>query len=582
MGGFLLLQNHHPNVDGVLKVFEVKGWKNFSKKSLGKYQLYNFSKQSVDWSNHYETGNSMIFVYGTPIYGEVDLRQIPKVLLNDIMSGKLNTSKLGGAYCLIIYHNSKIFILTDASGLFHVFSDRKCGVISSSFLAVSKAVQNKKINKTILLQKILIGFDLNNETIFDEIIRINWPFYPQGCSDIVFIKPLIEQPVNKCHESNRLECVNFYLTMLLNRFRLISKAFNERPIAIGLSGGYDSRLLFGLVSKTGFKIAPFSYSDSVHQMEIKSAKKIAESLSLTLREVKVRDPKSLTELEFLKNLNDSFYFYDGRFNSNMGGFHDIYTPGKRREVINNTIGELNGLGGEIFRNYQNLPPNGIHTDYWLLYRFVGPAGVVSFKDSKELFRFLTSIKTAISWAMGEKFKKEKITRKTTREFFSKIWVQGHIGMRVSVENQLSFFLTPFAEIDIQQLALDIDRFLGINGEFEALMMHQLSPVLSSIISSYGFSFDGLPFKYQVKYITRYFLPENFKLSFNLFKEKKSRFRSARVFKYLVKFELVREIKKIFDDLNLPVDMNFLLGLPQYTERIITLGYLLLKNRDGNI
>jgi hypothetical protein len=280
--------------------------------------------------------------------------------------------------------------------------------------------------------------------------------------------------------SNRLE----------DYFNIIKDNFNG-DVCTALTGGNDTRLLLALMRRTG--IHPkylYVYNEIRQPTCVSKAQAIAEGEGLRLELVDYKKyPKySLEDYpEFLRNryyIEDGLAHENGIFSEPAGFNHRLQRAGIARM-------QLNGGLGEIFRNFWLLPNRSMTAKSFVQSRYD-----IDFSACTNRFNRISYLDTLV--------KKSKFALGTANDllshrqivslfpfWFGRYWT----STNNSINNQLSYALTPFGDGCFVSLSLDIPfkyKKFSDYSVFTAAMIKYLDPKLAKYDSHYGYNFyDGM-------------------------------------------------------------------------------------------
>lgn len=508
--------------------------------------------------------SSYIILAGTPLkVGKYD----------EISSGPL------GAYCIAEVNSQKINIQLDSGNLYAVFVDEGNGFISTSLNAILN--QNKckwKIDKLVLSEQILTGSVVGKETPFIGIERL----IRDGVMNLdpIVIIYRTEQAENNNsfgrlnhNKLNSIEyCSDYMLSVLRDYFRVIKEFVGDRSVSLGVSGGYDSRLLVLLARDAGLKIQAYTYESPNHVDELRIATDIAQALGLTLRRIPVRLWGDLDLNSLRNNIEDTLLYYDGRTNDTMGTFSDVHTSRIFRQCLGTAYLNLNGIGGELFRNWQTLPPYPTNFDTWFEYFILAPGGERFFKNSIDKWTFYEYIREKYLSILGEKVN-SKVNRSFVRKYYKNIWLPYFASPRISAENRVAFSLMPFADSMISSVAISISNIPKWGEEFEALMIRRLSPEVARIPSSYGYSFHGSGVRKKALRWLKTFIPIKVRLLAWKIKEGEQNTCGVEV------APLLHHSIGFIRSLNLPLNIDRILSVPILRDRLLYISTFLYKYKD---
>lgn len=586
MGAFFLFKSSEElDLDKVKDTFRAKGFTEPKEFKLSEFSLWLFKKQLVDEDNYiiHKDKKSSLFVNGTIIYKSKSYKESITELLNNFIDKEVEFDKLLGSFCLIFYSNNKIQIFLDNSKLFHIFTNSQRTVFSSSFLAVIASHKNKlNLNEKALLEQLTVGYVVPPDTIVDGIHLICNPYESIAKNiSISYVNKFIDINYN-LNNPNRAknfnECINTTLESLHNYFDQINSLAADYGVDIGLSGGYDSRLVMLLSRYLNAEISFHTHGGKEHEKEIKVSKLLVEKFKQSLNITNIRNPIFMSENELIKNFEDSFFFFDGRPNESMGSYDDVHTRRYRTNVLGNKKLGINGLGGELFRNHQQIIYNYINTSEWFKFYVINPYVYNSFSSTK-IFNDL------IEYSLSKAFKvmniplKHYISKSMIYKYSSEVWTPFARGIKNNAENQIAFFLTPLAEQQIKSLGYQCFPYLGLNGEFESEIIERLDKEIAMIPSNYGFGFDNIPLTYKLKILLKGLIPIKVKNILYKYQVQQKESNSSSFYILYNNNQIIRNIYDFLKELNLPIQMETIFKSPTDMKRVLFMGYTLIRLSD---
>ena len=82
------------------------------------------------------------------------------------------------------------------------------------------------------------------------------------------------------------------------------------------------------------------------------------------------------------------------------------------------------------------------------------------------------------------------------------------ALNCNAHNQMEFYLTPFIDRSMIADAYRGRKYVGVSGQYQADIIHELSPFVASFDSHYGYAFDKKePFKRPIYMLVRGILPD---------------------------------------------------------------------------
>ncbi|MBN1461636.1 MAG: hypothetical protein JXA57_19060 [Armatimonadetes bacterium] len=396
--------------------------------------------------------------------------------------------------CRVSIVPGAIEITTDSGGIYAVFGDLETGVLSSSMTAVLAGGGRKRaINSDALCEQLVTGAIAGQETSFRGIERLD------GCGTKSVRGTRVSfQRFGRGEECpsppsfrDSQACIDFQLGVLRARFRDIGAIVGDRGVSMGLSGGYDSRLMLLLALEARIPVHPFTFASASHTRERAIAGELARHLGLNLRSVVVRPMDELDDTALDANIDDAITYHDGRTNKTMGTFGDAHTARTQRECLSGAALNVNGLGGELYRNRERFPRYAFSFKDWLWHYVIGPhgGGVFTSARARDGFEERLALKYGELLGLG---KLARLDRHLARRWYREIWLPFFAGPRLSAENRVGPALMPFADGAVSSAALAATPFIGSHGEFEAALLRRVDEKSAALPSSYGPGFAPSP------------------------------------------------------------------------------------------
>lgn len=495
MGGFSLFR---PDSDGatedsVLRLFEERGFRAPQRFILGDRVCLLWRKQLDGPANHVSSDDGRhLMAVGTPIYRRLGYRQGLVRLHKDLVEGCLDRDELRGAYCILFWDGKETTVMSDPANMYHVFALADGSHLSSSQLAVvMSAGRSVEIDRLVLLEQLITGFITPPTTpyrgvvLVDQVMQraVRWP-------GIRFRAPAPD-PDPEPWTGNAAECLSLQIETLREHVATMRCLAEDAGVSIGLSGGYDSRLVLALLLDQQIPCEAHTWSSGAHGPEARISAQLARMAGIELREVGVRLWEKLTPEELDSIARDVIGYWDGRSNNTQGSFNEVHSRRARVAALGRARLGLSGHGGELYRNREHLPPWRFSLRDWLRFFVINPVGVAALRDAstrRELEEHLIGKYERLlgSWTAG------RIGRHQARRWYARVWLPFAAGPKLSAENQLSFSLIVFAEDKVLRQALRCTSTVGLDGRFEATMIKGVSPSLASVQSNYRHPLDRSP------------------------------------------------------------------------------------------
>ncbi len=509
MGAFALLgESESLGETRVRAVFRRKGFSEPAEFTLGTARLLLFPKQMSPVRNWFDTQSGRrLFCTGTPVYKGLGYADGMEELLRDWESGSVIREELVGFYCLLFFDGSRVSLATDPSGLYHVFSNADGTVVSSSLQAVLVADgKSHAVNRDALAEQLLTGSVAGPDTLCSDIVLLTEKSrrdFRSPVADFVTFGPAT--PRDELCRRSFSECVERQLSVLRKYFERIRLLSEETGTSLGVSGGYDSRLLLLLAREAGLTVFAYTYTSPGHGQEQAVAEELTRHAGIPLTSIPVRTWLHLDDRQLRANMDDALFYWDGRTNRTMGSFNDVHTRALRIDAMGPARLGFNGLGGELYRNPEHLPADGLDFGQWLQYFVMTPGSAAAICDRTS--------RQALTKRLGRKYARlmgidslDRLDRHLARRWYRDVWLPYSAGPRLCAENQLSFALMPFADWSVTRESLKVTPHIGVGGLFEAAMIRALDSGAARITSNYGHDFEQVPLRTRVSDMIRSLVP----------------------------------------------------------------------------
>lgn len=557
MGAFILYpKNTAIRIDRAKKILFEKGLINCSEIDVGEYNILLFSKVLIPGQNFILYQEDFICCTGTFIYKGNPVKNGLAAFFNDFKDGSISNNEISGSFCIIIFKDSRLYLINDDENLYPVYFSKQLNCFSSSFLALCEMSEMLSINKLSSIENLITGCSFGFDTYFNEIKRFRWgkeTILPDSFNTIQLSK-YVEDEGELSKEQTFLDqkkAITFV-------FRNLASFADIYGCELGISGGYDSRLLLALCLKyfNNEKLIISSNYKSPPDQDLEIARSIAKNLRKKLNEIPVISTREMEPDYFENNLKNAFLFYDGQFRVNHGWTREYRTIEYRRKVLNGCKMGISGHAGELFRNDYNLDSGKFSYDIWIKNNVIGRSGRKKLhKDEFEDLKHYIKAKTEHVIDGNT----QVINKALTHSYYNEVWVPSGPGIRNSIENQLSFYVSPFTDYNISKRAYRLIPYLGKKATYEKDLVNFFNENLSGIQYELKKRSSMLP----VVYTT---LMYRIGIDLHFIQKKYFKSQSIETLRSLNNYEnSISVIKKILSN---PV-LNSILSVEHYINRSIT-------------
>lgn len=450
--------------------------------------LYN-SDNSKCHIKKFKNGD-FIVVLGTLFYKNEFADNCLDALFNDFCErDKYLINNLIGNYCVIVFKDSELFIFNDYLGLLRVYYSDNFELVSSSFLAMSIAIKDKTLSHQEIYEYIIRGGMYGGQTIFKRIKLI------PSSTLLNFTKEQIGERLdyvntNPSIYSNYDEAVEYISEKLLSIFEIFGRKFGP-SITMALTGGYDSRLNLACFKRIGISPEDMYVYGSDNESDVVIAKLIAQGEQLNLKHINKSNYPNVPLSSYNRIIQKNFFYFDGLGNVRTGIFDngsDLYTRLERSE---NGRLQVNGGGGEIFRNYWNLNSSQKTALDFARHKY----DIYNYKAYTELFNkheYFENFSSKMIEAVDAE--SNKLTRKQMEMCYPLFRLRYAQSINNSNNIRISNALTPLIAPSLLFLSYEIPMNWKYNGKIEASLIKYINPQLARYNSNYGHNFiEEIPF-----------------------------------------------------------------------------------------
>lgn len=581
MGAFFIYPGEDEIPAQVEEHFKSAGFGSPEKVHLNGLTACFYPKIKTGSINRVNKGNSSLFVTGTCFVKDKTYKEGLESILDDYTDHRVDQTRITGSYFLLFAKEGRFEYMTDPDSVQNVFFHRPSGTISSSFLACIKGAVHKtgklNLNKPACAEILSTGILTGPDTIITEIER----YEPAIHSELPGLNK-VDTKVSKTFTYLRASFgdeIKYQIEVLEEYFQKLRPVINEMGVLSGLTGGFDSRLLFILLQKSTGNMKVYTTNRGFPTRDSECAGLLAAHYGFEISSPLNKRFNEMDSESFHRLLKENMQFNDGQIRSFQLWNEEI----KSRNYLESLYGDfktgMSGVGGEIYRNGEYLANKKYRFEDWFYYEMIYRNSGNPFKDKNQRKEMIGYVKNKIYKLLGEDTSKEFISRSFIKRFFATIYNTSCRTVRNNIENQICFFLSPFTDHLISNAAISAIPHLGRHHNFEKEMIRKLDPDAGEIPLVYGYRInDSVPFRYRIISTVKSIAGFNLYYRMLLSVKKKPFSLSENMIRTHGLLELyVNRVRQ----LNLPVNIDMILAGNNHSPLVFELG-LFIKEYEKYI
>ncbi len=513
MGAFFLWEES-ASVDeaAVRRAFARQGFAPPAESRLGRLRLLHYRKQAAAVENQLGDGDGWrLFAVGTPIYRGLPFSQGLARLLAEARSGALDATELSGNYAVLIDGGGRLTLLLDGGGVQPVFCSEDGRRASTSFLALLASFrQPQALDRLAFLEKATSGYVIAPDTLVASIRRLDGRSHDApapGLFKFNPVRPPVIDPPAAVREFSG--CVEYQVKVLDGYLQRVAACAREYGLDLGLSGGYDSRLLLLLACRHRLPVSVHTHATAgmaIHEGERRIVEQIAAQLGVEVRVIPSRRVDRLADEEVGPLLEENLHYFDGRSSDNSGACSETYTPAYRRQTLGGNGLTASGLGGELYRNSYLSSRRRVSFPSWLENRVFFGLARTMLRTGRQWQEVRDSVLAKLGARLGvDAWGPADLWLR--RRYYADVRLPDCEGPVVNAQSKLALVLAPFMEVGVRAAALLATPHIGLSGRFQAAMLRSLHPEVAAITSHYGFPLTAEPLRHRLYAALRGYLPE---------------------------------------------------------------------------
>lgn len=526
--------------------------------------------------------DSTLVVAGTIIYKDCNQRDSLVKVKQELDNGSANTENWFGSFGIVYFCKGKVRIIVDQFAMQSIYSDTGNSFFSTSLL-ISKLLvgdENLSINKLALTESITTGSLVGPDTLFNEINRfephLNWSEYSNVKVEVA-CQMLLDPGMKPTSYS---EAINLQIECIEETFQAVSTFANETGIDSGITSGLDSRLLLAFMKENWDNFQLHTHFRNYDSSEVKIAQKVADAAEVQLIIEKVHATNEKTDDELSSTMSDAYNFTDGIIRMHGFWVEDYNTADHRISVIGDKKTGISGIGGEQYRNMDQLFRTRIKLKKFVKYHWIYAISGKAISSKKDEDILIDRISSKIACKLDIK-DDDYLSLFEIKRIWNEVFIPARLGGRNNAENQISHFISPFAFAQLSTTAYHAIPHLGHAYQFQIDILKKVSPKLAKLPSDYGFDFMGKqPKTLFLKAVYHSYIHPAIK---NALREKKILRNGNPYFGELMSqySDLARQYDQL-RKIDLPIKYDVLEVRRDVTPLLMNAGYLLEKANLGQL
>ncbi|MBE0675849.1 MAG: hypothetical protein IH591_14410 [Bacteroidales bacterium] len=542
-------------------------------RDVGNYKLYlNRKTLALSCSSCINSYGSA-YGTGTFIYRLGDPEESLQLLLNDFIEGRFDHASLLGHYFIFLFLPSGIKILTDGTGLVKAYHDTEGSYLSSSFLLAARLHKGLTLNRAAATENLVTGGITGTETLVNEISTLSkasFTLFP----DIEFVLPRMGTTADK--PASEADAIRRQAELLGNYFSSCANLAAGGGADIGLTGGYDSRLVLACARDHIHDLQIHSHYRTAGSEEWRIARRIAEGEQIAFVSPEVTPPEKMDDEMLLRVIGSSFRFSDGAISLHCNWMEEYNSLEYGLSVLGDKRLGFSGIGGEQYRNQERLYGKPWLFSQWLKYSYLRKVSGRVFLTARDERAILERIKSKIFSITGFRQGKRFISLADLKRIQNEVLIPAYRGARTDAGNRHAWYLSPLADFHVSTAAYGIIEFLKDSKRFEADLIRMIAPSLAVYPTDYGYNLvRGEPLSARIiASVYENLLPASLKWAVREKIRRRGRARPA--LEKIRTSRLLRGYVQNVSSAGLPVSIPDLLKRESTAHMVISLGYILEK------
>jgi len=495
MGAFYLFHYRIENdKTQVVNMFKKRGFNKPIECQCDEYSLMLFNKILTPRKQYMQNGDDFIGYIGTMVYKGLNEPESLQELYADIKNQSIDEEHLIGHFICIEYIDFKIRILTDRLCFLPLYYSEDGFAVSSSLIAIACSKPGSfTISSQAMLENILAHGVVPPDTQFNEIKR----WIPSlGLSKINSIDIYSYKQTDY---ANSIRSFNQAVEEQINRLDeymdQIKKTIYANGVRLGLSSGFDSRLLLALLLRHGIEPECYTNWEYGVSKDYIISNDISKKMGFNLAVLKAHKLSHTTSTENeIPDFDEGYLYTDGQIRSECF-WDEIYNTMEYYKLVplSSSLG-FSGVGGEQYRNAEGFKTTQISLDKWIKKHVLYNYYVINNHRLRNDFleRYIVKVRNILNI-------NDHIDGFGIKKYYNEIYGYANRHFRSIFPNQVIYHLSPFSDAYNSLFAYRAIPYLGHLYRFEMEMINKINPKLASFQSHYGFNFKkNIPIHHVLK------------------------------------------------------------------------------------
>lgn len=485
MGGFLFVAKNQGvtvpiGAEQAEAHFKRAGFHEGFRTETDRFRFIYYSKQHSGISNVLELGGSSFSAcVGTLIYeGLIGPAAMARLMERSrTTSLDLELRRCSGHFALVTCLNGQVTVRRDGNASYEVYHDESFGVVSSSFLAVARALNTPRVSRQEVMEYVFNGVTFGAGTPIEGVRRLDLGERLDLLPGRITRAPLeLAEEMKGSVEDAAAEV----FAALAAQVRQLAAIFGPN-MTQALSGGYDTRLLLALFRHVGVLPRLFVYGEPYCE-DVRVAKTIAEGEGMPLEHVDKSLPPAGRE-EFREVVARNFLVYDGL--AHLGVFEHSTEYEARLSRHRGGALNVNGGGGEVMRNFFGLPDQPIPVER-LISSFFSQFEPAVCRQPGQVGQYREALGQKMLRTLGTT--ERVLSRRQVDALYPHFRCRSWFGRDNNINAQYGYGLLPFYDAAFTDTALRVPVRYKHFGDFEGRLIRRADARLAGYPSQYGHDF----------------------------------------------------------------------------------------------